>query len=294
MIDRLVLGTAQLGMCYGINNKIGKPDFIIARDIIKAAFDNGITRFDTSQAYGDSEEVLGNVFDDLKINTKVKVYSKLDPKLILSDRFAVRASVENSLRKLKINQLEGLSLHHESNLDYWDKGLSQSLQGLVASGEIGLVGVSFYASQRALDVLDIEGIDMIQIPANILDRRFENIGVFSKAKERGKDIFVRSILLQGLLLTGLDCVPDSMRYVLPYLEQLEKIASDLKLSRQQLVLGYAAQKWPKAFVLFGAESSGQVVNNLKVLLNKPAVNVDDNPFKDVPENLLNPVLWPKL
>ncbi|MDI6758099.1 MAG: aldo/keto reductase [Candidatus Omnitrophota bacterium] len=294
MIDRLVLGVVQLGMPYGINNKIGKPDFNSACDIVKTAFDNGITRFDTAQAYGDSEEILGNVFDKLKINKKVKVYSKLDPKLNLCDEFAVQQSVEDSLCKLKINQLEGLLLHHEDSLNYWDKGLGSMLQGLVTKGKVKLVGASFYSPQKAFDALDIDGIDIIQVPANILDRRFENVGVFKKAKECNKDVFVRSVFLQGLLLMPLACVPVSMKYVLPYLEQLEKMAFDLSLNRQELVLRYAGQRWPGSFVLFGAETMAQVIDNLRIFSKKIILSINENIFKNIPENILNPMFWPKL
>ncbi len=294
MIDRLVLGTVQLGMPYGINNKIGKPDFNSACDIVKTAFDNGITRFDTAQAYGDSEEVLGKVFGRLKINKKVKVYSKLDPKLNLWDTDAVQHSVECSLRKLKIDRLEGLLLHNEDGMQFWDCGLGSLLRGFVAKGKVKFVGVSFYTPQKALSALDIDGIDIIQIPANILDRRFEDAGVFKKAQGCAKEVFVRSILKQGLLLIPLDCVPVSMKYVLPYLERLEKIAFDLKLSRQELVLGYAAQRWVGSSVLFGAESRAQVVDILRVFSKKFTLNVDENIFRHVPEKVLNPALWPKL
>ena len=294
MTDRLVLGTVQLGMPYGVNNKVGKPDFSCARDIIKTAFDHGITRFDTSQAYGDSEEVLGRVFDDLKINTKVKVYSKLDPKLDLCDGFSVQQSVENSLRKLNIDKLEGLLVHHEDGLNYWNQGLGEVLQWLVAKGKIKLVGASFYVPQKALDALDIDGIDIIQVPANILDRRFENSGVFSKAKEDKKDVFVRSVFLQGLLLMNLNNVPMSMQDVLPFLERFEQMACDMKLRRQELAMKYVAQRWPNAFVLFGAEAKEQVLDNVKAFCSKPILNINEGAFKNVPENILNPIHWPKL
>lgn len=294
MIDRLVLGTAQLGMPYGINNEIGEPDFNSACDIVNSAFSQGITHFDTAQAYGDSEQVLGRVFDELKIGTQVKVYSKLHPGVDLCDEEAVRLSVEDSLRKLKIDKLEGLLLHHEDGLRFWDQGLREVLRGLVVEGKVRLIGVSFYTPQMALDALDIDGIDMINIPANILDQRFENAGVFSKARKCGKQVFVRSIFLQGLLLMPLDCVPASMQITLPYLKRLEEMARAMKLNRQELALEYAAQKWPSSFVLFGAESKAQIMDNVRAFLSKSVLKVDEHIFRNVPENILNPALWPKL
>lgn len=291
MIDRLVLGTVQLGMPYGINNKIGKPDFSSACDIVNSAFSQGIRRFDTAQGYGDSEAVLGRVFDKLKVGTQAKVYSKLHPGMDFNREDAVRESLEDSLSRLRISQLEGLLLHNEENLRFWDKGLGQSLRKLVVKGKVKFIGVSFYSPQKALQALDIDGIDMIQVPANILDRRFEEAGVFKKARECGKDVLVRSIFLQGLLLMPLDRVPDSLKDALPYLEQLEQLAQSMKLTRLELALGYAAQRWPESLIIFGAESSKQVTDNVRTFTSDAASKIDENIFKNIPENIVNPVLW---
>lgn len=292
-MHRLVLGTVQFGMSYGISNRIGKPNFNSVCDIVRIAFDQGITRFDTAQAYGDSEEVLGRVIDKLNLGAQAKVYSKLHPGLDLRNEDAVQQSVADSLRKLKIDRLEGLLLHREDGMRFWDEGLGSVLRRMVAQGKVKLIGASFYTPQKALDALDVDGINIIQAPANILDRRFENAGVFRKAQERGKEVFVRSILLQGLLLMPMDCVPLSMNHVLFYLERLERMASDMNLSRQELVLSYAATRWPSAFVLFGAESVQQVMDNLRVLLKKTFVKIDENIFGNISENIINPLLWPK-
>ncbi|MBF0485506.1 MAG: aldo/keto reductase [Candidatus Omnitrophica bacterium] len=294
MTDRLVLGTVQLGMPYGIGNETGKPNFDHACRIVHGAFENGITRFDTAQAYGNSEEVLGRVFDKFKLAAKVKVYSKLHSALDLSNEDAVRTAVDGSLCRLKVDQLEGLLLHHEDSVRFWDKGLGDLLQELVRQGKVKSIGVSFYAPPKALAALDINGIDLIQVPANILDKRFEDAGVFKKSQERGKKVFVRSVFLQGLLLMPLDRVPVPMAYARPYLEQLEQMAFQMKVSRQELFLGYAEKRWPDSFVLFGAENEAQVTGNVRAFSSRKILKIDDNIFRNVPENIVNPMLWPKL
>lgn len=290
MSDRLVLGTVQLGLPYGISNTSGKPDFNRAFDIVKTAVEQGVTSFDTAQSYGDSEEVLGRVFDKLKICGQVKVYTKLDPKIELSSRLAVEQSVDGSLKKLKIDRLEGLLLHYEDGMRFWNEGLGGTLKGLVAKGKTKFAGASFYTPQRAVEALDVDGIDIIQVPANIFDRRFEKSGVFSKAKERGKKVFIRSVFLQGLLLMQPDQVPVSMKYALPYLERLEQLAGSMKLTRQELALGYAAKQWARSSVLFGAEDSLQVKENVRAFFAK-IPEMDQNIFDDLPEDLLNPATW---
>jgi len=293
MIDRLVLGTAGLGMNYGISNQTGKPRFEEAYDILKSAYDQGIRCFDTAQAYGESEEILGKVFEQLGLRSKVKIYTKLASRIDLENAQLVRRSVEESLYKLKVERLEGLLLHDENGLLFWNKGLKEVLKDLVDQGIVNSLGVSFYTPSKAYEALDMEGIDFIQVPANILDHRFEDAGVFKKAQRCNKEVFVRSIFLQGLLLMSLDQVPQRLRGILPYLDQIEGLASDMKLTRREFVLEYAAQRWPGAYILFGAENKSQVKENLQAFSRKSKVNFEKELFKNVPENILNPVLWPK-
>jgi len=47
--SRLVLGTVQIGLDYGIANETGKPDLYHAENIISTAWENRIQEFDTAQ-----------------------------------------------------------------------------------------------------------------------------------------------------------------------------------------------------------------------------------------------------
>ena len=58
--SRLMLGTVQFGLEYGIANVSGKPSFDRVCDILRAAYEGGVTALDTAAAYGTSEEVVGS------------------------------------------------------------------------------------------------------------------------------------------------------------------------------------------------------------------------------------------
>ena len=60
-MSRLALGTAQFGLDYGINNKTGKVSEPAVALILAEAAKNGIECLDTAAAYGDSEDVIGNI-----------------------------------------------------------------------------------------------------------------------------------------------------------------------------------------------------------------------------------------
>ena len=79
MTQRLILGTAQLGMTTAL------PTAAVshkrqAREIIKTAWGRGaITRFDTAQDYGESEGLLGTLLEELGIVNEAKNHDQAKP-----------------------------------------------------------------------------------------------------------------------------------------------------------------------------------------------------------------------
>jgi len=74
-MQRIILGTAQFGLNYGINNKGGKiPEAEIFR-ILEFAENHGIQELDTAESYGDAEEIIGRYHEtrqhEFKIITKI-------------------------------------------------------------------------------------------------------------------------------------------------------------------------------------------------------------------------------
>lgn len=293
MIDRLVLGTAQLGMRHGVNNKIGKPDFDEAFKIVKTAFDAGIFQFDTAQVYGNSEEVLGKIFSELKISAQVKVYSKLAPELDLNNAPQVADSVKNSLEKLTLNQLEGLMLHREEMLDAWNDKLRSTLSGLVQKGKVKKIGISFYTPGPALRALDIDAIDFLQIPANLLDQRFKNQGVIEKAHRQQKQLFIRSIYLQGLLVMPPKTIPERVSFTRDFIQKFSDLAAKLGVTPQQLAVDHIKRVYPDSFIVVGAEDYTQIAETVKLFRSQIKIESHDNDFRDIPEKVVNPLLWPR-
>lgn len=56
--DRIILGTAQLGLAYGRRRGAGPLGEREAEEILEAAWDAGFRLFDTAEAYGDRKSVV--------------------------------------------------------------------------------------------------------------------------------------------------------------------------------------------------------------------------------------------
>ena len=49
------------------------------QSIITYAYDHGIKDYDTASIYGNSEQILGDLFDQLRIKNLVRIYTKIEP-----------------------------------------------------------------------------------------------------------------------------------------------------------------------------------------------------------------------
>ncbi|MBL0544315.1 aldo/keto reductase [Aeromonas jandaei] len=187
---RLALGTVQFGLDYGISNHDGQICDEKLDEIIALARHAGIDTLDTAQAYGNAEQRLGQ-----RDITGLTLIDKLAPGLPLSD---VKAALNNSLHLLGRKRLDGLLLHRSQDAS---PALFELLTDLQQQGVIGKLGISVYSPEE-LDAWSAAGypLELVQLPANLLDQRFLRTGWLDKLVDMGCEIHVRSLFLQGLLL----------------------------------------------------------------------------------------------
>ena len=292
---RLVLGTAQLNMNYGIANRIEYPCLKISEAVVETALAGGIRVFDTAPAYGGSEKIMGSVFRRHQMESRVKVCSKIAPEIDLRSSSLLDQVVARSIERLGVPALHCLLLHKESLVNRLDEQTVCNLRSLTDSGRVRRIGISLYSPENALKALEADIISTIQIPSNLLDRRFEAAGVFNRAKALGKAIYVRSVFLQGLLLMKLEDIPSMMEFVKPIVAEIERIARDNDLKREVLLLGYARHAYPRAQIIIGAETPLQIRDNLRYweaeFPNGLKTRLQER-FREVEERVLNPNLWP--
>ncbi len=293
---RLVLGTVQLGMPYGIANRTGQPSIHHAQEMIRAAWDAGVRFFDTAQAYGESEAVLGECLRKCRqegADAEPRVITKLHPALSPFDLKGIRYNVDKSLERLGVPALYGLMIHREEWLDVLGEGLESLALSLQEYGKIRHFGISVYSLERAFQALQTEAIDLIQVPFNVLDQRFLRSGFFSEAEKLGKKTFIRSIYLQGLLLMPPSSLPSSMAYAGAGLERFHMALTSLNVSPQLAAFVFVRCEAPRAFYVVGAETVEQVFDNIDIYRLSEGMELPDMTFLGVSDlKVINPALWP--
>uniref|UniRef100_A0A6M3JUW0 Putative aldo-keto reductase family protein n=1 Tax=viral metagenome TaxID=1070528 RepID=A0A6M3JUW0_9ZZZZ len=289
----LVLGTAALGFPYGVCNKVGKLSQRKVTDIIEKAWGCGIREFDTAQAYQDSEKFLGQAFKDLGIRNQVKVITKFTPQIDPTCIPEMVESLDNSLSLLGLDQLEGVLFHREYDLDILGDRVVEIFIALKSFLQVKKIGVSVYHPEYAIQALNIKEIDIVQFPGNVFDRRFERLGVFRLAEKKGKQIYLRNILLQGMLLADPNNLSPNMGFMRTEISKLISMATYCGLTRLELAINYLKTLFPEAKLILGAETPEQI-QEIVAAFEKPCfvkmIWVRDI-FNGVSDRVLIPKLW---
>lgn len=288
--SRMMLGTVQFGLNYGVTNDSGKVTDAMAREIIAFAAAHGVNALDTAANYGDSETVLGGAMKELKLQDKLMVISKI-PLLATRDnpREFIKQTVNTSLSRLGIERLAAVLFHNER--DYVN---IEMLRELEDAGLVGGVGVSLSSGKYCDAVLDA-GIKYVQLPYNIFDRRFDSF--LECARQRRITVFARSIYLKGLAVMNERSVPDYLRAVLPVRRRVELIAERENMPMTELCLRFVLSEPGITSVLTGVDNMMQLTENLQLFEKGPLDAVLCNEIKAavgiMSEEIITPLMWGK-
>ncbi|MCC5792247.1 MAG: aldo/keto reductase [Legionellaceae bacterium] len=301
--DKLTLGTAQLGIAYGIANQLGFLCEEAACDLIYKAVSSGIKTLDTARAYGLSEQRIGNVLNST--NSDIKIISKLHPLEYLSDdaspeqvRFAVRASVYETCYQLKTAHINVLLLHRWEHRYKWHGMVWDELILLKKAGLIEKIGASIATPGEAMNALLEYHIEYIQCPVNILDWRWHQAD-FLTALSMRQDVvfFARSVYLQGLLTLDAKAWP---RFPEIDIHALNRLLDDFtkrfhRINRRDLCLAYVRGIPWIASLVIGMETEVQLQENMALFENAPLTLDEIETIRQelplLPENFLDPAQW---
>ena len=287
-INKVILGTAQMGLDYGINNRDGKIDTSESFKILNFAFLKGVKHLDCAESYGDIHKTLGlfktlNPYKDFNINTKL---SSIGTKHKPFDK------LNEFLSDLKIKQIYSLMFHSYS---FFQKNLNQ-LSDYVSMKEDGLInniGVSVYTNQELKEIIHDDNIDLIQIPFNMLDNAIEKLDLIKEAKQNGKIIQARSIFLQGLFFKNLEENEIIIKKLHNELLEIKRISKQNKIPLNEMALNYVLQNDCIDYIVLGVDNLLHLKKNIEALdkpLHHQIINEIDA-IKTENKFFLNPSNW---
>ncbi len=282
---KLVLGTVQFGLNYGINNDDGAPSKEQVFNILDHACKAGIDELDTADGYGMAQERLAEYFQIS--GQKFQLMSKFT----LDGSSTITQHLQNSLKRLGTTTLLGYYFHKFEDFKPFQH--FDEVKVLKSQGIINNLGVSIYTDEELSIAANNPHIDVIQLPFNLFDSRDSKLRLMEKAKKNNKVLYARSAFLQGLFLMKQEKFTGKLKTMAAPVQQIQALAESHNLSTADLALSFVLNHPLIDKVLIGVDTVEQLKSNLSAqsksltpeLLNQlKKIKIED-------AALLNPGNW---
>ncbi len=287
----ILLPAVSLGLWHNFG---WNDSFENGRNMIRQAFDLGITHFDLANNYGSpfgsAEENFGRILkkdfspyrDELFISSKAGYDMWPGPYGNWGSRKYIISSCNQSLKRMGIDYVDVFYSHRHDPATPIEETLT-ALSDLVKQGKALYVGISNYdveESKKAIKFLQGKGTPCFchQVKYSMINRDPER-GLFNLLIEQGVGCTVYSPLAQGILtnkyLSGIptgsraakkgtylssESITDDM---LEKIRGLEKVAKNREQSLAQMAISWVLQNSVVSSVIMGASSPNQIIQNVK-------------------------------
>ena len=297
MIDGpFTLGTAQLGLPYGLGAARRGLDVASVDAILDRAVAEGVSWLDTAHAYGDAEARIGawSQAHARRFNLASKLPNLAgtpDGEIIE----AARAAFEKSKARLRTRRIDIYLTHKASDLQ--KPRIAEWLRALRADGQIGAFGASTYTVEDAAAALSVEGIGALQIPLNVTSAAFIESGLLERAAALGVVVFARSVFLQGALLLPPNRLPPHLQTLGDVNRRLQALARETGLALPALLMATVRTLHGVSSLVLGVDSVTQLAElsaafgnvQISAALRTAALRIG----RTVAPEIADPRLWPK-
>jgi len=288
-------------LSLGLWHNFGNIDPIQnCRNILRTAFDNGITHFDLANNYGQpagsAEENFGDIFkkdflpyrDELIISSKAGYSMWPGPYGDWGSKKYLVASLDQSLKRMGLNYVD-IFYHHRPDPDTPLEETMSALNLIVRQGKALYVGISSYEpaeAARAIQILKELGTPcIIHQPKYSMLVRWVEDGLMDLLAQEGVGCIPFSPLAQGLLtnkyLKGIPSDSRAARHLgngameedaitessVAKVQKLNIVAEERGQSLAQMSLAWILKDPRVTSVLLGVSKPEQVVDSIKCLQN---------------------------
>jgi L-glyceraldehyde 3-phosphate reductase len=274
-------------------------NFENSRNLVKTAFDHGITHFDLANNYGpppgSAEEQFGKILnfslksyrDELIISSKAGYTMWDGPYGDWGSKKYLVSSLDQSLKRMKLDYVD-IFYHHRPDPETPLEETMGALDLLVRQGKALYAGISNYRpaeAEKAIHILKSLGTPcLIHQPKYSMFERWAEDGLLDLLGEEGVGCIPFSPLAQGLLTDKyLSGIPEDSRVATSGIflneghitrEKIEKVAKLNQIASQRgQKLAHMALAWllrddRVTSVLIGSSKPEQIIDSVKALENK--------------------------
>jgi L-glyceraldehyde 3-phosphate reductase len=290
----LLLPELSLGLWHNFGNN---DSFKNARNLLKCAFDNGITHFDLANNYGPSpgaaEKNFGKILkkdfknyrDEMIISSKAGYGMWDGPYGDNGSKKYLISSLDQSLQRMDLDYVD-IFYHHRPDNETPLEETMGALDLIVRQGKALYVGLSNYRPERAKEAFkilnDLGTPCLIHQPRYSLFDRWIEDGLLDLLGNSGVGAICFSPLAQGMLtdkyINGLPkdsrAVKDSpflntntVLEMLPKIKALNEIAKSRNQNLAQMAISWILKDDRITSVLIGASKTSQIIDSVKATEN---------------------------
>lgn len=281
----------------GLWHNFGHDDnFTNARQILRTAFDHGITHFDLANNYGPpygaAEETFGRILkqdflpyrDELILSSKAGWDMWPGPYGNLGSRKYLIASLDQSLKRMGVDYVDVFYSHRRDPDTPLEETIG-TLHDIVRQGKALYVGISQYNAEdtaKAAEILSELGTKLfIHQPRYSMFDRWVEGGLLDELERQGTGAIAFSPLEQGVLTQKyLKGMPEDSRAVkdgrylkedaitpevLEKVRALNRIASSRNQTMAQMAIAWLLKDKRITTVLVGVSRPSQLIDNVGAL-----------------------------
>lgn len=298
----------------GLWNNFGGEDTLEnQRQMLRRAFDLGITHFDLANNYGpphgSAEENFGSILkkdfagyrDELVISTKAGFGMWPGPYGDWGSKKYLVASLDQSLRRMGLDYVD-IFYHHRPDPETPLEETMAALDLIVRQGKALYVGISNYGAEetkKAISILKEQGTPFIihQASYSMLNRWVED-GLTDLLEQEGAGCIAFVPLAQGLLTDKyLNGIPKESRAAKDYIkslnekdvtpevidkvQKLNKVAEQRGQSLAQMALVWILQEKSVVSALIGASKVSQIEQNVAALEKPDFTNEEREMIEEI-------------
>jgi aryl-alcohol dehydrogenase-like predicted oxidoreductase len=285
-MDKRHLGTLEVSAiglgCMGLSANYRDPvDTAYGVELIRGAHDQGVTFFDTAEAYGPRTneilvgEALEPIRDEVVLSTKFGF--EFDPRRLNSRPDHIRTVVDQMLQRLRTDRID-LLYQHRVDPDVPIEDVAGTVGDLIAEGKVKHFGLSEASADTIRRAHAVQPVAAVQSEYSIRARDPE-AEVLPACQELGIGFVPWSPLGQGFLTGTVDRgesfsdndirsrFPRFTREALeanqPIVDLVIEIAGRKEVTPGQIALAWLLAKSPTIVPIPGSRKAARVTENIK-------------------------------
>lgn len=282
-----MLGTLQVSEigagCMSISANYGPPaDRAQGIQVIRSAFESGVTFFDTAEVYGPytNEDLVGEALAPMrdKVVIATKFGFNIEAGGVTSRPADIRKAVEGSLRRLRTDRID-LYYQHRIDPSVPIEEVAGAIQDLIKQGKVLHFGLSEASAATIRRAHAVQVVTAVQTEYSFMERDVERNGVLAACEALGIGFVPWGPLGMGYLPGTLNAnshfdakadlrvgferfTPENLKANAPVLEVLKSFALKKNATPAQIALAWLLAQKPWIVPIPGTRNPKHLVENL--------------------------------